>query len=48
MRTEAEFLGILRALDRWRIDGRTLVLGSDKAVLVLTPASRTAELGGRG
>ena len=45
---ESEFVGILRSLDRWRMDGRNLVLRGDKATLVLSPASRTAMLRGRG
>ena len=48
IKTESEFLGILRSLDRWRMDGRNLVLRGDKATLVLSPASRTAMLRGRG
>ena len=44
IRTEAEFLAILRSLDRWRMDGRNLMLRGDKATLVLTPASRTASI----
>ena len=46
MKIESEFLGILRSLDRWRMDGRNLVLRGDRATLVLLPASRTAALGG--
>ena len=48
IKTESEFLAILRSLDRWRMDGRNLVLRGDKATLVLSPASRTATLRGRG
>jgi len=44
MRTEGEFLAILRSLDRWRSDGRTLTLRGDRGTLVLMPASRTAAL----
>jgi heat shock protein HslJ len=44
MKTEGEFLAILRSLDRWRMDGRNLMLRGDKGVLVLSPASRTAAL----
>jgi heat shock protein HslJ len=44
MRTEAEFLAVLTSLAHWRIEGRTLVLSGDSATLVLTPASRTAQL----
>jgi heat shock protein HslJ len=48
MKIESEFLVILRSLDRWRMDGRNLVLRGDQATLVLSPASRTATLRGRG
>ena len=48
IRTEREFLAILRSLDRWRMDGRNLVLRGDRATLVLSPASRIALLDGRG
>jgi heat shock protein HslJ len=44
IRTENEFLAILRSLDRWRMDGRNLILRGDKAILVLSPASRTASI----
>jgi len=42
MKTEMEFLTILKSLTRWSMDGRTLVLTGDNATLLLVPASRTA------
>jgi heat shock protein HslJ len=42
MKTEGEFLMILRAVKHWKMDGRQLVLMADNATLVLSPASRTA------
>jgi len=44
MKTESEFLAILRSMKRWRMDGRTLVLMGDNSTLVLSPASRTAQI----
>ena len=43
MKTEMEFMAILKSLTRWSMDGRTLVLGGDNATLLLVPASRTAQ-----
>jgi hypothetical protein len=42
--SESEFLAILRSMKRWRMDGRTLVLMGDSSTLVLSPASRTAQI----
>ena len=44
LKTEGEFLAILRTLTRWRVDGRALVLSGDSSTLLLTPASRTARM----
>jgi heat shock protein HslJ len=44
MRTEREFLAIVRSVKHWRMDGRMLLLLGDTSTLVLAPASRTAQL----
>jgi heat shock protein HslJ len=44
MKTESEFLSILRAVKRWRMEGRMLVVLGDNSTLVLSPTSRTAQV----
>jgi heat shock protein HslJ len=44
MRTEREFLAIVRSVKHWRMEGRMLLLLGDTSTLVLAPASRTAQL----